>query len=184
MTQLLAMATGGDPQAAARLLPLVYDELRRLAHQRMAREPAGLTLQPTALVHEAYVRLVDAGDVEWRSRGHFFGAAAEAMRRILVERARRYGRQKHGGGRRRLDLDRLNLAGEAPSQELLALDEALVALDEEDKVAGDVVKLRFFAGLTIEQTAEVLGLSTATVSRHWTFARTWLYQQIANGQGT
>ncbi|MHC4219286.1 MAG: ECF-type sigma factor [Planctomycetota bacterium] len=181
MTRLLADAGEGDPQAAARLLPLVYDELRRLAQQRMAAEPAGLTLQPTALVHEAYLRLVDAGDVEWRGRGHFFGAAAEAMRRILVERARRYGRQKHGGGRRRLDLDRLSLAGEAPSDELLALDEALVRLEGEDKASGDVVKLRFFAGLTIEQTAEALGLSTATVSRHWTFARTWLYEQIFDG---
>ena len=181
VTQVLAELGEGDPSAAAKLLPLVYDELRQLAHQRMRHEPEGLTLQPTALVHEAYLRLIGGDEVGWRSRGHFFGAAAEAMRRILVERARKYRRGKHGGGRRRLDLDKVRLAGEVPSDELLALDEALSRLEAMDKTRSDVVKLRYFGGLTIEQTADALGISPATVARHWTFARAWLYEQIGCG---
>ena len=181
VTQVLTELGHGDPQAAAELLPLVYDELRRLAEQRMGHEPAGLTLQPTALVHEAYLRLVGSVDPGWKSRGHFFGAAAEAMRRILIERARKYDRHKHGGGRHRLDLDKLGLAGDVPSEELLALDDALARLEGSDNVRSDVVKLRFFAGLTIDQTADALGLSPATVVRHWTFARTWLFEQISTG---
>jgi RNA polymerase sigma factor (TIGR02999 family) len=179
VTQLLADLGRGDPQAAAELLPLVYEELRRLAEDRMRHEPAGLTLQPTALVHEAYLRLVGSGETSWRGRGHLFGAAAEAMRRILVERARRYGRRKHGGGRRRLDLDKLSVAGAEAPQELLALHEALERLEAKDKIRSEVVKLRFFAGLSIEQTADALGLSAATVIRHWAFARTWLFDQIS-----
>ncbi len=182
VTQVLAELSEGDPQAASKLLPLLYDELRQLAEQRMAHEPPGLTLQPTALVHEAYLRLIGSADPGWRSRGHFFGAAAEAMRRILIERARKYDRRKHGGGRHRLDLEKLGLTGDVPSEELLALDDALARLEETDKVRSDVVKLRFFAGLTIEQTADALDLSPATVVRHWTFARTWLFEQISEGQ--
>jgi RNA polymerase sigma factor (TIGR02999 family) len=181
VTRILADLGKGDPHAAQKLLPLVYEELRRLAHDRMRHEPPGHTLDPTALVHEAYVRLVGSEDpaATWDSRGHFFAAAAEAMRRILIERARRQRMQKHGGGRGRVSLDEARVAAsEDTASDVLALDEALKKLEAEDRVRSDVVKLRYFAGLTIEQTADVLGISHATVSRHWTYARTWLYQEM------
>jgi RNA polymerase sigma factor (TIGR02999 family) len=179
ITRILSAVSEDDPDAAAKLLPLVYEELRSLARNRMRNEPAGLTLQPTALVHEAYLRLVSDEDVRWENRGHFFAAAAEAMRRILIERARKYRRAKHGGGRRRLNLDDVAVPGsDEGAEDLLALDEALCSLEKQDAIRSRVVKLRYFAGLTINQTAEVMGLSPATVSSHWTFARAWLCQEI------
>jgi RNA polymerase sigma factor (TIGR02999 family) len=184
VTRLLSDLEHGDPKAAAQLLPLVYDELRKLAAQKLAQEKPGQTLQATALVHEAYLRLVDEKEVQrWDSRGHFFAAAAEAMRRILVERARRRARLRHGGQRTRLDLDQLDLAQEETPDDLLALDEALERLAAEDKTVAEVVKLRFFAGLTIEQTASALGISVRTANRHWAYARAWLYQQLSEAGG-
>jgi RNA polymerase sigma factor (TIGR02999 family) len=181
VTRILASVGDGDPHAARELLPLVYEELRGLAEQRMRREPAGLTLQPTALVHEAYLRLVgEASSPQvWNNRGHFFGAAAEAMRRILVERARGYGRRKHGGGRCRVDLSDEGFATPPEAgDDILALDEALTRLEAADAGRAEVVKLRYFAGLTLEQTAEVLGVSVATVSARWAYARAWLFKEI------
>src|SRR4051794_16718304 len=169
----------GDPQAAAALLPLVYDELRRLAAARLADEPSGNTLQPTALVHEAYLRLVGTPEGEhWNHRGHFFAAAAEAIRRILVENARRKQRHKHGGKRRRVSLEVAESLVESPSEDLPALDEALTRLAEHDAVKAEVVKLRFFAGLTMPEIAGSLGLSLATAERYWTYARLWLYAAL------
>jgi RNA polymerase sigma factor (TIGR02999 family) len=180
--RLLDAAAEGDPTAAGELLPLVYDELRQLAAARLARETPGQTLQATALVHEAFVRLV-GGDQpqDWNSRGHFFAAAAEAMRRILVEAARRKGRIKHGRERQRVDLDSGCLVSEAPSLDLLELDEALSRLAETEPAKADLVKLRFFAGLTMPEAAAALGVSLATAERHWTFARAWLYAELAGG---
>jgi RNA polymerase sigma factor (TIGR02999 family) len=179
VTQILNALAQGDPRAAEQLLPLVYDELRRLAAQKMAREDPGQTLQPTALVHEAYLRLLGKGDEpSWDSRGHFFAAAAEAMRRILVENARRKRSRKHGGGLRRHDVEELQLAGPEPFEDLLALDEALNKLAEKDRLKADLVKLRYFAGMTIEEAADILGISTATAKRYWNYARAWLYQAI------
>jgi RNA polymerase sigma factor (TIGR02999 family) len=172
VTQLLGAAAAGDRQAAADLLPLVYAELRQLGAARLAREGPGQTLQPTALVHEAYLRLV--GDQRFEGRGHFFAAAAEAMRRILVERARRRGRDKHGGGRRRVELADHAAAAELPADEVLALDDALTRLAAADPDAAKVVHLHFFAGLSIEQVAEALGVSRATAYRQWAYARAWL----------
>jgi len=179
VTQLLDAAAAGDPRAAADLLPLVYDELRKLATARMAEEKPGVTLQPTALVHEAYVRLVgkDASP-PWNSRGHFFAAAAEAMRRILVEAARKKRRLKHGGGRTRVDLDDLPANPGQRDDDLLALDEALNALAQEAPAKAELVKLRYFAGLTLEQAAECQGISLATAKRHWAIARAWLYDAL------
>ena len=186
VTQVLAAIEQGDPHAAGQLLPLVYDELRRLAAQKLAREKAGQTLQATALVHEAYLRLVAKPEGEsgganphWDSRGHFFAAAAEAMRRILVEAARRKARGKHGGGRRRahVDLDALG-AADSP-QELLALHEALDRFAAHDPVKAKLVELRFFGGLTLAQAAECLGISSSTAARGWAFARAWLYAAMA-----
>jgi RNA polymerase sigma factor (TIGR02999 family) len=167
----------GDACAAGQLLPLVYDELRKLAAMKLAQEKPGQTLQATALVHEAYVRLLDGDHAQqWESRGHFFAAAAEAMRRILVENARRKHRRKHGGGLRRIDLDGADLiGGTPPSDDLIALDEALKKLAAEEPVKAELVRLRYFAGLTIPEAAELLGISTATAERYWTYARTWLY---------
>ncbi len=183
VTRVFADLAAGDRAASARLLPLVYDELRELAKQRLANEPPGLTLQATALVHEAWLRLVGDGNATWETRGHFFGAAAEAMRRILVERARRYRAAKHGGGRRRESLDDSRIpAARDPDDRLLALDEALSSLEQQDRLRSDVVKLRYFAGLTIEQTAGALGISTASVERYWTFAKAWLRSEMS-GQG-
>ena len=187
---LAAIEAGDEPHAADRLLPLVYDELRRLATRRLAAERPGQTLQATALVHEAYLRLVGDGSEpppQWNGRGHFFAAAAEAMRRILVERARRTRRACHGGGRTRLDLDQLDpaLLVRDPSpdaardiDDLLALDEALARLEAEEPAAAAVVKLRHFAGLTIREAADALGIAVRTANRHWAFAKSWLYQQL------
>jgi RNA polymerase sigma factor (TIGR02999 family) len=179
VTRMLEAAARGDGQAAANLLPLVYDELRKLAAARLADEKEGQTLQPTALVHEAYMRLVgpDPGR-DWNGRGHFFGAAAEAMRRILVDAARRKRARKHGGDRQREPLDAVEVAGLAPADDLLALDEALTRLEALDPAKAAVVKLRYFTGLTMEQVAEVRGVSLATANRAWAFARAWLHQQV------
>ncbi len=181
VTRILSAIEHGDPSAAEQLLPLVYEELRKLAAARVVQEQSCQTLQATALVHEAYVRLVDTDKVQhWNSRGHFFAAAAEAMRRILIESARRKARVKHGGERRRVDLDSACLATESPSAELLDLDDALCQLAKIEPVKAELVKLRFFAGLTMPQAAEVLGISLATAERHWTFARSWLYAELAD----
>jgi len=181
VTLLLDAAAAGDRKAAADLLPLVYDELRRLAAARLAEEPSGNTLQPTALVHEAYLRLVGSPDGEhWNHRGHFFAAAAEAIRRILVENARRKKRTKHGGDRCRLSLDAAESLVQAPSEDLTALDEALTRLTAHDPLKAEVVKLRFFAGLTMPEVAQALDLSLATAERYWTYARLWLYAELTD----
>ena len=169
----------GDPRAPGGLLPLVYEELRRLAALHLAREPGGQTLQATALVHEAYVRLAGAGrGKDWDHRGHFFAAAAEAMRRILIDNARRKKRPKHGGDRRRVSGDIAAPGQEMSPEELLDLDEALEKFAKEEPAKAELVKLRFFAGLTMPEAAEVLGVSLATAERHWTYARTWLYAEL------
>ena len=180
VTHIVSAIEGGDPHAAEQLLPLVYDELRRLAAQKLAQENPGQTLEANAHVHDAYIRLVDVKKVQsWNSRGHFFAAAAEAMRRILVEKARRKERDRHGGGRKRLDLDRLDPAGQDNGDDLLAVNEALERLAAQDATVAEVVKLRYFAGLTIEEAAAALGISVRTANRHWAFARAWLYQQLS-----
>jgi RNA polymerase sigma factor (TIGR02999 family) len=180
VTLLLGAAAAGDRKAAADLLPLVYDELRRLAAIRLADEPSGNTLQPTALVHEAYLRLIGTPDGDqWNHRGHFFAAAAEAIRRILVENARRKQRHKHGGDRCRLSLEAAESMLEAPSEDLVALDEALTRLAEHDSMKAEVVKLRFFAGLTMSEIARSLDISLATAERYWTYARLWLYAELS-----
>jgi RNA polymerase sigma factor (TIGR02999 family) len=182
VTQLLKAIDDGDPQAARQLLPLVYDELRRLAAQRLASEAPGQTLQPTALVHDAYVRLVGATiDSQWDDRGHFFAAAAEAMRRILVDNARRKKSLKRGGGRKRHSLDDLQPAAREPDEDLLALDEALSRFARKDPVKAELVQLRYFGGCTIEQAARRLGISSATAERYWSYARAWLHQEITGG---
>jgi RNA polymerase sigma factor (TIGR02999 family) len=182
VTQVLSALERGDPHAAADLLPLVYDELRRLAGQRLAQEKAGHTLQPTALVHEAYFRLVDGerrgSAPPWNGRGHFFAAAAEAMRRILVENARRKQRERHGGGRARHDVTEVDLPAPEPREDLLALDEALGLLTAEDPQAAELVKLRYFAGLTLPEAAEALGVSPRTADRLWAYARAWLHRRL------
>jgi RNA polymerase sigma factor (TIGR02999 family) len=179
VTLILSAVDRGDPGAADRLLPLVYDELRKLAAHRLAREKAGQTLEATALVHEAYLRMVGAGDDHrWDHRGHFFAAAAEAMRRILVENARRKRSVKHGGGLVRQDLDDIQLAAPGLSEDIEALDEALDRLAEKDPVKADLVKLRHFAGLTIEEAAQALDISITTANRYWAYARAWLHQEI------
>jgi RNA polymerase sigma factor (TIGR02999 family) len=174
VTRILSAVEQGDPSAAVQLLPLVYEELRHLAAQRLAQERPGQTLQPTALVHEAYLRLVDVEQAQhWNSRGHFFAAAAEAMRRILVENARRKHRRRHGGGRRRVALGDLPAAERSPD-DLLALDDAVTRLAAEDAAAADLVKLRLYAGFSVEEAADALAISRAQGYRHWTFARAWL----------
>lgn len=185
MTTLLNAAGGGDPRAAEALLPLVYEELRRLAASQLAREPAGLTLQPTALVHEAYLRLVGSGDLKWNGRRQFFCAAATAMRRILVDRARRVRAEKHGGGRRRQDIDEAALmlddptpAEHAAKVDLLRLNVALERLEQRDARQAEVVMLRYFAGLNVEQTARALDVSPATVKNDWVYARAWLHREM------
>ncbi|HZN36642.1 MAG TPA: ECF-type sigma factor [Pirellulaceae bacterium] len=179
VTELLDAAAGGDRRAAAELLPLVYGELRQLAAARMAAESPGNTLQPTALVHEAYLRLVGpvAGD-RWDSRGHFFAAAAEAMRRILVESARRKESLKHGGGRQRADYDVVDSASVERPEELLAVDEALAGLAAVDEQAAELVKLRYFAGMSMPEAAKVMNLPLRSAERLWTFARAWLRRDI------
>jgi RNA polymerase sigma factor (TIGR02999 family) len=176
VTRILSALEQGDPQAAAQLLPLVYDELRQLASQRLAQEKPGQTLQPTALVHEAYLRLVGGEQTQdWEGRRHFFAAAAEAMRRILIDRARHKQSAKAGGGLRRLDLDDIEPALEEENGDrLLALDEALVQLEAENPRKAELVKLRFFAGLTADQAAAALGVSTSTAEKDWAYARSWL----------
>ncbi len=178
VTRIIRAITDGDPQASEELLPLVYSELRRLAQHRLGANSPGQTLQATDLVHEAYVRLVDKDGKDWDSRGHFFSAAAEAMRRILVERARRRSRKKHGGDYNRVELHESQIACGAPSDDLLALDEALDRLQTEHPSKAELIKLRYFAGLTEEQAVDVMGISRATASRHWTFGRTWLYNEM------
>jgi RNA polymerase sigma factor (TIGR02999 family) len=179
VTRILSAIGHGDPQAAGQLLPLVYDELRRLAAQKLAREKAGQTLQATALVHEAYLRLVDVNQAQdWNSRGHFFAAAAEAMRRIVIDRARDRRRLKRGAGGRRVDLDLDRLPDDAPDEKLLALDEALQRLERDDPVSASLVKLRFFVGLGQGEAAEALRLPRRTADRHWAFARAWLYDRL------
>lgn len=178
VTRILNALEGGDPGAIDALVPAVYEELRLLAAQKLARERPGHTLQATALVHEAYLRLVDSGGQGWQSRTYFFGAAAEAMRRILVDSARRKQRLKRGGGHQRMDVLDGDLAMEGRSEDLVALDEALTELAETDPAKAELVKLRYFAGLTIEQAAELLSISPATAKRHWAYARAWLYGRI------
>ena len=178
VTRLLDAAAAGDPKAASELLPLVYDELRKLASARMSEERPGQTLQATDLVHEAYLRLVDTGQTRnWDGRGHFFAAAAEAMRRILVEAARRKQAEKHGGGRERVELGDLPAPGPDPDK-LLAVDEALTRLAVEDPTAADLVKLRYYAGLSVEEAGDALGLSRPTAYRLWAYARSWLRCEV------
>jgi RNA polymerase sigma factor (TIGR02999 family) len=179
VTRLLDAAASGDPSAAADLLPLVYDELRKLAALRLAEEKPGHTLQATALVHEAYLRLVGAtSQAAWRGRGHFFAAAAEAMRRILVESARRRRAEKRGGGLQRHDADALPIAAPEPVEDLVALDEALTRFAANNKQAADLVQLRYFAGLSLPDAAEALGISERTAGRLWAYARAWLRRAV------
>ena len=183
VTQILGQIEEGDGQAAEKLLPLVYDELRKLAAAKMAQEAPGQTLQATALVHEAYIRLVDVeGAQHWDSRRHFFSAAAESMRRILVERARRKKRLKRGGELKRVPLDEVEIEVEATKLDLVALDEALVKLAAESPEKAEIVQLRFFAGLSHEEVAEMLGVSAITIKRHWRYARVWLLRQMEGDQ--
>jgi RNA polymerase sigma factor (TIGR02999 family) len=179
VTRLLEAIDQGDPQATADLLPLIYDELRKLAAQKLACEPPGQTLQPTALVHEAFIRLVgsDRGD-RWDNRGHFFSAAAEAMRRILVDNARRKHALRRGGAAKHLSLDRIQIASISRDDELLALDEALRRLEQIDHAKAELVKLRYFAGMTIPQAAEALRISITTANRYWAYARAWLHEEL------
>jgi RNA polymerase sigma factor (TIGR02999 family) len=181
VTRILSAIDHGDVHAAEQLLPLVYDELRKLAAQKLAQEKPGQTLQATALVHEAYLRLVDDRDRKWNSRGHFFAAAALAMRRILVDSARRRRTLKRGGDLTCQDLDQACIAAPAPQEDLLALDEALTRLAAIDQTAAAVVQLRYFAGLTLPETAQSLGVSARTAGRLWTFARAWLRREIEDG---
>ncbi len=182
VTHILGQIESGDGQAAEKLLPLVYDELRKLAAAKMAQENPGQTLQATALVHEAYVRLVDVEKAQhWNSRGHFFGAAAEAMRRILVDQARKKRNQRHGGGLRRQPMENVDIAAPEPPLDLLAVNEALERFEQMDKVAADLVKLRYYAGLTIPQAAEALGISSTTADRYWAYARAWLHSELKKG---
>jgi RNA polymerase sigma factor (TIGR02999 family) len=187
VTHLLDAAAAGDPKAAAELLPLVYDELRVLAAQKLAGEKPGHTLQATALVHEAFMRLVaspghEPGEVRFNGRGHFFAAAAEAMRRILVENARRKAGEKHGAGLRRVEFDAAESLAESPADDLLAVSDALDLLAREDPVKAELVKLRCFAGLTHQQAAEALGLSRATADRYWAYAKAWLYSRLHDAE--
>ncbi len=186
VTRILERVEHGDAKAAEQLLPLVYEQLRHLAAHKMANEAPGHTLQPTALVHEAWLRLTGGdGPQQWNSRGHFFSAAAEAMRRILIERARAKARLRRGGGERPLNLDAVTVAVETAPEELLVLDEALDRLEAQDPDKARLVKLRFFSGLTNEEAAAALGISPTTAKRYWTFARAWLYSEITSAiQGT
>jgi len=181
VTRIINAIEQGDPQATEKLLPLVYEELRRLAAQKLSQEPQGQTLQATALVHEAYLRLVEGQEQSWNSRGHFFKAAAEAMRRILVENARKKGRLKRGGDQQRetgFEVDTLESQMNLSTGDLIALDEALTGLANEDSSLADVVKLHCFAGLPLVQVAEIMGVSGRTAERHWAFARAWLRREL------
>jgi RNA polymerase sigma factor (TIGR02999 family) len=182
VTRILSAIEQGDPHAAEQLLPLVYDELRQLAAAKLAQEKPGQTLEATALVHEAYIRLVDVDNAQcWNGRGHFFAAAAEAMRRILVDGARRKQAEKHGGDRHRVEFTEAEAIAAAPPEDLLGLDEALERLTQHDPSAGQLVKLCYFAGLSVEQAAEALSLSRSNAYRLWTFARAWLRCQLGGG---
>ena len=182
VTQILSQIESGDPLAAEKLLPLVYDELRKLAAAKMVHEKPGQTLQATGLVHEAYIRLVDVEKAQhWNSRGHFFGAAAEAMRRILVENARGKARHKRGGNWERIDFEELDLVTSVTPEQLLSIDEAIIQLSTEDRLAGELVKLRYFAGLSLDQAAMTLDISSATAYRHWAYARAWLRTTLLEG---
>lgn len=178
VTRILEAMEQGESRAAEQLLPLVYEELRKLAAWKMSREAPGQTLQPTALVHEAWLRLAGAEKPQWNSRAHFFGAAAEAMRRILIENARRKKAIRHGGDQRRLDIQDLEIAAPADDDQLLAINEALEKFAVLDQEKARLVTLRYFAGLTVEQAAELLGISEATAKRWWAYARAWLYAEI------
>ena len=179
VTRILSAIEQGDPLAAEQLLPLVYDELRKLAAAKMTQEKPGQTLQATALVHEAYVRLVDVNKAQhWDSRGHFFAAAAEAMRRILIDRARDKGRMKRGGDFQRLDLNKIEIATYTHDDDLLALDEAIERLAGENQEFADLVKMRFFAGLSVEEAGTAMGLSARTARRHWAYSRAWLFKDL------
>lgn len=182
ITRILSAMEQGDAKAMDELLPLVYEELRLLAAQKLSHESPGQTLQATALVHEVYLRLVGDEPQSWDNRGHFFAAAAEAMRRILVENARRKKRQKHGGDRRRLDLATVDPALDGPSEDILALDEAIEKLAQNDPEAAGLVKLRYFSGLTVPEAAKALGLALRTAEREWAYARAWLYDEITKSQ--
>jgi RNA polymerase sigma factor (TIGR02999 family) len=187
VSRILSAIEQGDPHAAEQLLPLVYDELRKLAAQRLAQERPGQTLEATALVHEAYLRLVgtsaEGAAREWEGRAHFFAAAAEAMRRVLVEKARRKGRHKHGGGLARVDIALANMGSPMPDEDLLALDEAMTRLAAEDPIRARLVQLRFYAGLSNEDAAKVLGISGVTAKRYWRYARAWLHREVGKGEG-
>jgi len=183
ITRILSAIEQGDPSAAEQLLPLVYDELRKLAAQKLAQEKPGQTLQATALVHEAYLRLVDTENAPcWDSRGHFFAAAAEAMRRILIDQARRKQSQRGGSGRKRQDVEHVEIAAPEPSLEVLALHDALERFEQVDELKARLVKLRYFAGLTIPQVAQALGISTNTADRWWSYARAWLHAELKKGE--
>lgn len=182
ITAILSAVQHGQPKAAEELLPIVYDELRHLAAHKLAHERPGQTLQATSLVHEAWLRLTGAESQEWEGQRHFFAAAAEAMRRILIESARRKQRQKRGGGWERIDIEQIQLAEPLPSDNLVALDEALTELAQRDPEAAELVQLRFFAGLTQQQAANLLGVSRRTADRTWAYARAWLFQQITGDQ--
>ena len=182
VTRILNAIERGDAKATDELLPLVYEELRVLAAQKLCHELPGQTLQATALVHEAYIRLVESEHDNWQNRGHFFAAAAEAMRRILVENARRKRRLKRGGGKERLALAETMVTAQEPGIDLVALDEALVRLEDKDPEMARLVKLRYFAGLSTSQAADVLDISLATANRHWSYARSWLFREISKGE--
>ncbi len=182
VTRILSAIEQGDPTAPERLLPLVYDELRKLAAQRLAHEAPGQTLQATALVHEAYLRLVGSDSPSWNSQGHFFSAAAEAMRRILIENARRKRTEKHGGALKRVELEDVDVPEDAPSLDILAVDEALSKLAAEDPVKAELVKLRYFGGLSVEDAGRVLGISRATADRYWAYARVWLFSELSESE--
>ena len=178
VTRIIEAIQEGDPKAADELLPLVYEELRRLAASRMANEAAGNTLQPTALVHEAWLRLVGDHNPKFAGRAHFFAAAAEAMRRILIDRARRKHALRHGGGQARVDIEQIDLASQDSDDQLLAVNDALDKLAAQDPIEAEVVKLRYFAGLTVEEAADLLDISPRTARNYWAHARTWLYHEI------
>ena len=185
VTQILSQIEQGDPSAAEQLLPIVYEELRKLAAAKLANEKPGQTLQATALVHDAYLRLVDTDRAQhWNSRGHFFGAAAEAMRRILIDQARRKQSQKRGAGRDREPLEDAEIAAPEPSLDVLAVSEALERFEGIDKPAAELVKLRYYAGLTIPQAAEALGISSTTADRYWAYARAWLHAEVKKGDSS